>query len=90
MSGIQSNILRNLKKQKNLNHDFEINQSIEANQGDTNCRNCRYGHEMIILTVPSGQKVNKYVLFRDKSGLKNEQQCTLKITKLLRAIKENI
>lgn len=29
MSGIQSNIL---KKQKNLNHDIEINQSIEANQ----------------------------------------------------------
>lgn len=32
MSGIQSNILRNLKKQKNLNHDIEINQSIEDNQ----------------------------------------------------------
>ena len=32
MSGIQSNILRNLKKQKNLNHDSEINQSIEDNR----------------------------------------------------------
>ena len=31
MSGIQSKILRNSKKQENLNHDMEKNQSIEAN-----------------------------------------------------------
>ena len=51
MSGIQSNILRNLKKQKNLNHDSEINQSIEEMKYDKDILDLILWNDSLLIVI---------------------------------------